>query len=69
MKVTYEFDPIEENAELEIFHRARDMHSSICTVYNLTRRHLKQGDLNDEKTTEILLERIRNELGTYHDIG
>ena len=69
MKVTYQFDPIEENSELEIFHRARDMHSSICSVYNLARRHLKHSDLKDEKTTEILLERILNELRIFHEIG
>lgn len=49
MKITYEFDPLEDSEELEIFQQAKKMHSVLWEFsHNVKRRIEKfEGDKSD----------------------
>jgi len=63
-KVKFTFDMYEDNEELQLFQKSRDMNDALWDIFHLCRDKLKYQEPSEE-TSEVL-ETIKNRI---HDVG
>jgi len=61
-KVLYEFDMYEDNEDLELFQKSRDMNNALWDIYHMCRDKLKYQEPSEEtlEMCEIIKKRIQD---------